>query len=255
MGMRRHQKCCRSGDEMIVDFHSHILPAIDDGSRSVEESVEMLRTMRQQGVDCLVATPHFYPDRIGLTEFLRNRERAYKEISSERSIDTPSIKCGAEVAFFRGIGKSEMIDRLCIDNTKLLLLEMPFRNWTAYDLEEIEKLIDKGIKPILAHIERYFLLQRDQTSFQKIMQLPIYAQMNAGAFSSFRMRRIAFKIIDYGRPVLLGSDCHNMKDRCPNLSVGRKALQKKYGEAFLFNMDFLGEALLCTDSNTEERDT
>ena len=255
MDMPHLQNHRLNGDEMIVDFHSHILPAVDDGSRNVHESLEMLRAMEQQKVDCVVATPHFYPNKIGLTDFLNNREKACDEIVSCRLTGTPSIKCGAEVAFFRGIGKSEQLDCLCIENTKLLLLEMPFRNWMSHDLVEIERIIDKGIIPILAHVERYYSLQRDQSIFRAIMQLPLYIQLNAEAFSSFRMRRIAFKIIDCGRPILLGSDCHNMKERYPNLSAGRKALQKKYGESFLADMDFLGEILLSTDSYTEERDT
>lgn len=244
-----------NGDEMIVDFHSHILPAIDDGSRSVQESAEMLRIMERQGVDCLVATPHFYPNRISLTDFLNNRERAYNEIASCRLTSPTTIKCGAEVAFFRGIGKSEQLDYLCIENTKLLLLEMPFRSWTTQDLIEMERIIDKGIIPILAHVERYYPLQHDLLSFQAMLQLPLYIQLNAETFGSFRMRRIAFKIIDFGKPILLGSDCHNIKERYPNLSVGRKALQKKYGESFLSDMDSLGEILLSTDSYTEERET
>lgn len=253
--MLLQQKHGINGDVMIVDFHSHILPAIDDGSRSVQESAEMLRIMEGQGVDCLVATPHFYPNRISLTDFLNNRERACNEIASCGLTSPPTIKCGAEVAFFRGIGKSEQLNYLCIENTKLLLLEMPFRNWTAQDLIEIERIIDKGIIPVLAHVERYYSLQHDQSVFRAITQLPLYIQLNAEAFSSFRMRRIAFKIIDCGRPILLGSDCHNLKERYPNLSAGRKALQKKYGEPFLYNMDSLGEILLSSDSYIEERDT
>ena len=97
MDMAQQLKFEPSGEEMIVDFHSHILPAIDDGSRNIHESVEMLRVRAQQGVSCLIATPHFYPHRIGLTEFLNNRERAYNEISSCKLEGIPFIKCGAEV--------------------------------------------------------------------------------------------------------------------------------------------------------------
>ena len=245
----------QNDDKMIIDFHSHILPSIDDGSQNIHESVEMLRVMAQQDVSCIIATPHFYPHRIGLTEFINNRERAYNEISSCKLEGIPFIKCGAEVAFFNGIGKSEHVDNLCIENTKLLLLEMPFRNWTFQDLVEIDRLNEKGIIPILAHVERYYSLQHNLDVFRAIIQLPLYIQLNAEAFSSFKMRRIAFKIIDYGSPILLGSDCHNLRERYPNLSEGRKALQKKYGKLFLHEMDALGEILLSTDSYTEEKET
>ena len=126
------------------------------------------------------------------------------------------------------------MDALCIENTKLLLLEMPFRNWTSHDLVEIERLIDKDIIPILAHVERYYSLQHDLSVFRAIMQLPLYIQLNAEAFSSFKMRRTAFKIIDYGNPILQGSDCHNLKERYPNLSEDRKALQKKLWRVISF---------------------
>lgn len=255
MDMLHFQKYEPNGDEMIIDFHSHILPAVDDGSRNVHESLEMLRAMEQQGVDCVIATPHFYPNRIGLKDFLHKQKKAYEEIASYRLTGSPVMKCGAEVAFFRGMGKSEQLDCLCIESTKLLLLEMPFRNWTSHDLVEIERIMDKGIIPVLAHVERYYSLQHDQSIFRAITQLPLYIQLNAEAFRSFRMRRIAFKIIDCGRPILLGSDCHNLKERYPNLSAGRKALPKKYGEPFLYNMDSLGEILLSSDSYIEERDT
>lgn len=253
--MLHRQKRGQNGNEMVVDFHSHILPALDDGSRNIQESAEMLRIMERQGIDCLVATPHFYPDRTVLLDFLRERERAYNEIASCDLPDRPLLKRGAEVAFFRGIGKSEQLDCLCIENTELLLLEMPFRNWTLQDCAEIEEIMDKGYIPILAHVERFYSLQRNPSAFQAIMRLPLYIQLNAEAFASFRIRRIAFKIIDSGRPILLGSDCHNVKERYPNLPAGRKALQKKYGESFLSDMDALGEMLLNTERNIKEEET
>lgn len=242
------------GGEMIIDFHSHVLPAIDDGSRNVNESMEMLCAMERQGTDCIIATPHFYPNRIGLKDFLNKREQAYNEIMSCNINNIPSIRCGAEVAFFSGIGKSELLDCLCIENTSLLLLEMPFREWSTRDCFEIERIVAQGITPILAHVERYYSFQRNLSIFRDVLGLPLYLQLNAEVFNTFRMRRIAYKIIEQGKTILLGSDCHNIKERYPNLSAGRQALQKKYGEAFLADMDSLGEILLSADSNIEERD-
>ena len=233
---------------MIVDFHTHILPAVDDGSQSISESVKMLNAMGDQGVDCIIATPHFYANRIGLNDFLSNRERAYHEIVAQGLTDIPTMKCGAEVSFFKGIGRSEMLDALCIDNTKLMLLEMPFQNWTAQEYEEVQRIMDKGITPILAHTERYYYFQRNKSAFQEIIQLPLYIQINSEAFMSFRMRQVAFRIIASGKMILLGSDCHNMHERCPNLTAGRKELLKKYGASFLSEVDVMGTDLLSRDS-------
>jgi len=232
---------------MIIDFHSHILPEMDDGSQSTQETVKMLSMMTQQGINCVIATPHFYPNKMRIADFLKKRDEAYQKVLSDREANWPLVKCGAELAFFRGIGKSDNLESLCIDSTDLLMIEMPFRSWTKQDFKEIESVIDRGITPILAHVERYYAYQQDSSEFYPIIQLPLYLQVNAAAFTSFRMRKIAKRIMDCGEPILLGSDCHDSIRRQPNLLEGRKALQKKYGEQFLIRMDELGERLLVID--------
>ena len=67
-----------------MDFHSHILPGIDDGSQSLEETVELLRLEARQGIDAVIATPHFYPDRDKPEAFLKNRARAVTAMGSVR---------------------------------------------------------------------------------------------------------------------------------------------------------------------------
>lgn len=64
----------------MIDFHSHILPGIDDGSASVEESLKLLEMLAEQGVKTVVATPHFYPDRTSVSDFLRRRDAAYQRL-------------------------------------------------------------------------------------------------------------------------------------------------------------------------------
>ena len=75
---------------MIIDFHSHFLPCIDDGSKSTEMSLEMLKKMKGQNVDTVVATPHFYADENRIDDFLSNRENAYNSIKNE--INNTNIK-------------------------------------------------------------------------------------------------------------------------------------------------------------------
>ncbi len=232
---------------MIFDFHSHILPAIDDGSKSLQETLQMLSIMAQQGVECIVATPHFYPDRMRIEEFLEKRAKAYEAVLLQKKSNHPALKCGAELAFFGGIGKTERLERFCIEDTNLLLIEMPFRNWTDLDLKAIESVIDKGITPILAHVERYYGYQRDMESFYSILQLPVYIQINAETFTSFKMRKVLNRIIKCNDQVLLGTDCHGAEYRAPNLSAGRAALKRKFGEELLLKIDALGEQLLKTE--------
>ena len=113
----------------VIDFHSHILPEIDDGSRNVETSIGMLRMCREQGVDIMIATPHFYADSNRVERFVENRKNAYDKVMAENA-DIPHIMMGAEVAFFDGISRAERVDALTIEGTNIMLLEMPFVTWS-----------------------------------------------------------------------------------------------------------------------------
>ena len=138
----------------VIDFHSHILPGVDDGSRNTEESLAMLHLAGKQGVDLMISTSHFYARHDRPEKFLRRRNDAYKRLKN--AIDAshreekktgdyqkkmPDIILGAEVAYFNGISKAEEIRQLTIEGTDLLLLEMPFCKWTESIMEDVEDLV------------------------------------------------------------------------------------------------------------------
>ena len=79
----------------MIDFHSHILPGIDDGSRNVEESLLLMTEMREQGVSTVIATPHFYADEQPVDTFLRRRTEAYDHLMARQTPDMPQIRLGA----------------------------------------------------------------------------------------------------------------------------------------------------------------
>lgn len=95
----------------VIDFHSHILPGIDDGSRNVETSIGMLWMCKEHGVDTMIATPHFYADSNTVEKFIDSRQKAYDKVMAE-NMDIPQIIMGAEVAFFAGISRAEKTDAL-----------------------------------------------------------------------------------------------------------------------------------------------
>ena len=93
----------------IIDFHSHVLPGIDDGSHSLEESIAMLRMEAEQGVSHVIATPHFYPRHDTPEDFLRKRREAEILLREEmeKHSNLPALSVGAEVYYFPGISNSE----------------------------------------------------------------------------------------------------------------------------------------------------
>jgi protein-tyrosine phosphatase len=71
----------------VLDFHSHILPEVDDGSQSVDESILMINALAEQGIDRIVATPHFYANDESVSEFLVRRQKAYNEFNTLKYLE------------------------------------------------------------------------------------------------------------------------------------------------------------------------
>ena len=111
---------------MTTDYHSHILPNIDDGSDSVKTSLKMIKMMKGQGIGIIVATPHFYLHReSSLGGYLEKRQNAYEKLMAAEPAVT-DIHIGAEVAIEKGISGLDGLEKLCISGTGLILLEPPF---------------------------------------------------------------------------------------------------------------------------------
>lgn len=228
----------------VIDFHSHILPGIDDGSRDREMSEKMLEFSGKQGVNLMVATPHFYASRMTMDSFLRKRATAFDSIKNDAEKHRVGLLQGAEVAFFSGMSCADGLESLTIAGTMLLLLEMPFRSWSDGDIREVEKLLDRGLTPVIAHMERFYPYQKDKRIIDELYALPVLVQVNAESLLNWRTKRLALKLFREGKTQLLGSDCHNLLSRPPNLTAGRNVIEKKLGVPYLERMDRLGEEML-----------
>lgn len=231
----------------IIDFHSHILPKIDDGSQSSEESIEMIRSMIEQGVTTQVATPHFYAHRDSIEHFLSRREASFsrlQEVMKEKAVEL-DIRVGSEVYYFGGMEKAEMLPELCLQGTDIILLEMPFAQWTEDMLRTVERIITKQkLTVMMAHIERFWEYQKDRSIWNEIFELPVIPQINTGEFLNWKKRRKCLNYIKNFDEVVLGSDCHNMRSRVPNLQAGREVIAKKLGTEAVEAIDIYGERLL-----------
>ncbi|HIV11116.1 MAG TPA: capsular polysaccharide biosynthesis protein [Candidatus Faeciplasma avium] len=232
----------------MIDFHSHILPGMDDGAKTPEESIELLKLSFRQGVSLMCATPHFYPWENTPKEFLARRRRSWELLKgslagcSER---VPKILLGAEVAYFEGIARSHDIDSLKLDGTGIILLEMPFLNWTARMWEEVTELsLRRDTVVMLAHIERYLHFG----AREYLTNLPhrsIIIQTNGEAFiqGPFKRRSVS-SLLRRGAIDVLGSDCHNLELRAPNLRTASEQIKKHLGESFLVTIEDKSRRLL-----------
>lgn len=234
----------------MIDFHSHILPGIDDGSRNVKMSLGMIEALGRQGVDTICATSHFYVSQRTPEHFLERRQEAYELLEPVLNDDAPRILLGAEVLYFPGISRLESLPDLCLEGTDVLLLEMPFTEWQEYWVREVQDLALSGEFTILmAHIERYYARQPRQV-WDRLLELDVLMQANADYFLQqdsifrFRNRNKALKLLKEGRIHLLGTDTHNLTSRPPRMKEARAVIREELGKQALERIDELGEELI-----------
>ena len=189
---------------MYIDFHSHVLPRADHGSDSLEMSLSQIRFAKEAGVGTIVATPHFYMWEDTVDEFLGRRERAYRELEEANDYGVKIVKA-AEVQIYTGISELEGLERLCVGDTKYILLEFPPEPWPYWIYDSVYAIArERRLRPIIAHIDRYSAFGRE-----KILKLAVDVQINASAFFESRKHRKEYiHLINDDSVHILGSDTH-----------------------------------------------
>lgn len=224
----------------MIDWHNHILPGVDDGSRDLAESIEMIKMQMAEGVTTVIATPHFYANDESVEAFLKRRNTAVLELLSSLPEGAPEILLGAEVKYYQGISRMENLKELRIQNSKLLLLEMPMTVWTEYMVRELIELAGKSsFQIVLAHVERYLRLQKAST-WERIYESGILTQVNTSFFLGFASKRKAVSLLKEGKIDFIGSDCHNTTSRPPVLKAAFDIIQKKLGGTYVDQMNEFG---------------
>lgn len=228
----------------MIDWHSHILPGVDDGSRDAEQSLAMLQMLADQGVHTVVATPHFYANDGSVSDFLERRREAWECLRPRLPEAAPEIILGAEVRYYQGISRLEGLRDLRIEGSKLLLLEMPMARWPEYAIRELTEIAGKsGIKLVLAHIDRYLDLQKSSV-WESLYESGILMQVNAEHFTGLLTRGKAISRLQDGGIHFVGSDCHNTTTRAPQLHKAFGYIRKKLGDDFVDQMNGYGYTVL-----------
>ena len=217
---------------MRTEYHCHILPGIDDGAHNPEMSLEMLEMMRMQGIERVVATPHFYAHREkSVEDFLEKRKNAYNRIKENKFIK--NIILGAEVAIEHGISEMKDIEKLVIMGTNLIMLELPYRSYEKWISEEIYNIsAEYNLKVIIAHVHRYFEYY-SSSEIERILSIKPVFQVNNEAFENRKEKRFIKNLINDEKEIVFGSDAHNLTSRKPNWDL----LQKKVDVSIIETSD------------------
>jgi protein-tyrosine phosphatase len=196
----------------VIDLHSHVLPGLDDGARTLQESVQILALAAQEGVTAVAATPHVRYD------FPTRAEEMERGVASVRA----ELEAGGvDIALLPGgeldyeeltLRTSDELGRFGLGgNPRYLLLEFPYIGWPMRLPVDIEKLLAAGVVPVLAHPERNSEVAEQPQALGPMVEAGALVQLTAssitGAFGK-RVRRVAQALLDGGLAHLIASDVH-----------------------------------------------
>ncbi len=230
---------------MIADMHTHILPNIDDGSQSIEESLAMLDMLENDGVSDVVFTPHFYYRNQSIARFLEKRKKAYDYLKEAYS-GKIQFHLGVETEFSYARIDYGVFRDLSIDAGRFILLELPFDGEKPKSiLSRIEKLIyDTDLIPIIAHIERYLFVQKKPSVVADLINIGCLIQANADSVIRSSKGDLTDALFRHRQVHLLGSDCHNTSARAPCLKRAWDKVCKVYGTDYADMLTDASQAVL-----------
>ncbi len=216
----------------LVDIHNHILPGIDDGAKTVDDSINLISTFSDFGVKNFVFTPHimnhYYPNTPSTVR--RSYDMLKKELVA-KGMENIQIDYAAEHMIddnFENLLENGSVLPL---KKEFLLIEMSYLQPPLNFDKSVEKIKQRGIYPILAHPERYGYLHKEPIKYSLYRENNILFQLNLLSLSDYygkEIKKIAHKLLEKDFYNYVGSDVHNMRHlhQLKNLTVDKKRLDK-----------------------------
>lgn len=215
----------------MIDFHSHILPNIDDGSNSMNETIKLIKEAIQAGFTEIVLTPHYIQGYYDYNCFERNQllENVKKEIQLKNNIDI-KLYLGNEIFVTPEIVeliKDEKVST--INNTKYILFELPMNAKPLFVKEVVYVLIENGYRPIIAHPERYSYVKDDISYAEELKNMGVLFQANYGSIIGLYgsgAKKTIKQLLKKDLITFLGSDVHRVDQIYPHIPKILKKLRK-----------------------------
>ena len=197
----------------LFDMHSHILPGIDDGAKTVEDSLELLSCLKNQGVTNVCLTPHFYTNEISLEDFIAERAEKFEKFKPHIP-NGMNIVLGTEVYVTKYLFNNENIKGINYGNSNYILTE-------------------QGLIPVIPHVERYSFLVDNPDVIEDLKRLGVVIQTNISNYTKkapMMKRRRMLKLVSAGLIDIIGTDAHSLNHNTPELySDAIECIAKKCG--------------------------
>lgn len=218
----------------MIDLHCHILPGIDDGAKTLDDSLALIAAEQKQNVTSIVFTPHFNIEKTSVEDFCRARNRSMNILTSSQRFTEfgMSVKTGAEVYFSMRLMSIDL-DTLCFDGTEYILIELPVTERPYGLTHTLTDIINRGYTPVLAHVERYPYFTSNPVMLYDLIMKGCLAQVNSSSISEkSNISLLALKYIKWELVHIVCSDCHSINHRPPNMKRAFSIIEKKLGSQY-----------------------
>lgn len=218
----------------MIDLHCHVLPGMDDGAPDLDTSLEMLMIAQTDGIDSIVATPHFIAG-----EYNNNTDAVLQkldELKTAAEVEGIFVKLypGNELYIDPGIPALLKEGSVCtLNNSSYVLVEFPMADIPAYAADTLYHIRLEGYTPIIAHPERNQKLGGDPDLLIEMIDAGALCQVNSSSITGIfgnRIKRTAFDMLRHGMVHLVGSDAHTAGGRAPRLAKARELVAADCGE-------------------------
>lgn len=217
----------------MIDLHCHILPGVDDGSKDLKMSREMLRMAHDEGIREIVATSHYYA--CMTEEERKKREEAYCLVEGLMEAEFPDMTLhrGAEVYY-----EQDILDELSehrvpsINGTNYILVEFPVTAEYHYLFLAIQQIRSMEYRPVIAHVERYHAINKAD-DIERLIDRGALIQVNSTLFDGklpFMRKRMFQDLIRRGKIHVVGTDAHSIGERRPRMASFYRYVEKKFGK-------------------------
>ncbi len=216
---------------MYCDAHIHLLPFLDNGPQTLDESLAVLDLLRATKTRRVIITPHYDADREPLPLFLSRVQDSEHAFRSAASLSHFRYLISAEVAITPGISHEPKLEKLLIPGTRLLPITLPLGKLDGFVMRELSFMMHKRkIHPIICHTERHFLLYGKE-DYERLLSLPYTTFLfSTPALGDKQIFAEVLRLYTRGLPIVVGSNAHNAISRPPENEAMRSAIADHHGE-------------------------
>lgn len=221
----------------MVDMHCHILPAVDDGARNMEQTIEMLKIAAQEGIEAIIVTPHYKENRKSADAGTIARKIREVEAEAQKNGCLISLYPGNEIFYFDEVTRLlEKGEALTLNHTDRVLVEFYPTDEYVYIRNALDCIMAAGYVPVLAHVERYHCMVNDWRRVLELRKLGVEIQINASSamghigrpVQDFIFTLLKNKLVDY-----VGTDAHNTHSRRPEFQSCYQKLRRRFDEKYI----------------------